>query len=43
MSGLKVINKIADISIKVNTWLILVSGVLIIVMCFYTTGDVTGT
>lgn len=39
---MKVIQRIADISKKINGWLILASGSIILLMCFYTTGDVTG-
>lgn len=38
----KGIKRIADISLKINRRLIMVSGVIIMLLCLYTTGDVIG-
>ena len=38
----KGIDRVADISLHINRWLVVVSGVIILLLCFYTTGDVIG-
>jgi len=42
MDAPKGINRVAAISLNVNRWLIVVSGVVIMALCLYTTGDVVG-
>ncbi len=41
-SFLKGIDSVARIHLTVNKWLASVAGIVILVMCFYTTGDVFG-
>jgi TRAP-type C4-dicarboxylate transport system permease small subunit len=42
MSSPKGINRVAGISLKINRWLAAASGVIIILLCLYTTADVIG-
>ena len=41
-SSLKKIGSIAGIHLKVNRWLTVFGGVAVLLLCFYTTGDVIG-
>ena len=42
MSSGRGINRVSDISLNVNRWLVVVGGVVVMLLCFYTTGDVIG-